>query len=59
MSFDYHKFQINSTYIYINPKRGCPCKERNEYVLPSMNRSKYATKLQLKYSSITVLIDNC
>ena len=47
------KFQINSTHIYINPKGGWPCKERHKHVLLSMNRSNYATKLQLKYSLIT------
>ena len=59
MSFGYCKFQINSTHIYINPKRGCPCKERHKHVLLSMSRSKYATKMQLKYNSITPLTDNC
>ena len=58
MSFDYCKLQISSTHIYINPKRGCPCKERHKHVLLSMNRSKYATKLQLKFNLITPLIDN-
>ena len=59
MTFDYCKFQVNLTHIYINLKRGCPCKERQKHVLLSMNRSKYATKLQLKYNLITSLIDNC
>ena len=59
MSFDYCKFQVNSTQIYIYLKRGCPCKERHKHVLLSMNGSKYATKLRLKYTLITPLIDNC
>ena len=59
MSFDYCEFQINSTHIYINPKRVYPCKERHKHVLISMNRSKYATKLQLKYNLSIPLTDNC
>ena len=59
MTFDYCKFQINSTHIYINQKRGCPCKERHKHIFLSMNRSKNATKLQLKCNLITPLIDNC
>ena len=58
MSFDYRIFQANSTHIYINPKRGCPCKERHKHVLLSINRSKYAAKMKLKYNSITPLIDH-
>ena len=59
MSLDYCQFQINSTHIYIYPKGRCSCKERHKHALLSMNRSKYGTKLQLKYNLITPLLDNC
>ena len=57
ISFDYCKFQIYSTHIYINPKRGYLCKERHKHVFLSMKRSNYGIKLSLEYNLSTPLID--
>ena len=46
-------------YAYIYRKGGCPCKERHKHFPLSMSRSRYGTKLQLKYNLITPFIDNC